>query len=130
MELRFATIVALVLFLTPPVGVFAAVSEFASPAIRPRLHSPEAAVTAFHAAVQRGELSVFGIRLQESMLIARRVAYVYELDGSAPKVTVYSELARPIPIPGEAGCEVRGVSAILDGLGHIVETEAHVWAGD
>jgi hypothetical protein len=90
-------------------------------------HAPAAEAARFRQAVERGELSLMGQRLDGSQVVAVRVEYVYPLDGTAPAVWVYARLAAPLPVPGQTGCEVRGVRVRLGPGGRIIESEAHVW---
>jgi hypothetical protein len=91
-------------------------------------HAPQAEAARFRRAVERGELSVMGQRLEGSQVAPVRVEYVYPLDGSGPAIWVYARLAAPLPVPGQTDCEVQGVRARLGPGGHIIESEAHVWA--
>jgi hypothetical protein len=108
-------------------GTFAHVVEGPLDQIRPQFHSPHEVVEIFLRAVGRGELVVFDRKLNESMLIPVSVEYVYELTSATPRVKVYSKLKQPMPVPGQESCKLRGVSAILDAEGRIIETEAHIW---
>jgi hypothetical protein len=96
--------------------------------ITPKFHQPQEIIESYLKAVDRGEMVVFNTVLNKSMLVPVSVEYVYELDGSVPGIKVYSKLKQPMPVPGQQGCELRAVSAILDADGHIIETEAHIWA--
>lgn len=91
------------------------------------VHEPKEIVEIYLKAVHRGELRVFDRVLDASMLIPSKVEYVYELDSLEPMLRVYSTLKQPMPVPGRQDCRVRAVSSTLDGDGHIVDTEAHVW---
>ena len=95
--------------------------------IRAEFHEPHKVVEIYFQAVGRGELTVFDRTLNKSMLTPVSVEYVYRLDSAIPRVKVYAELKQPIPVPGQESCKLRGVSAILDADGRIVETEAHIW---
>ena len=106
---------------------FAHVVEGPLAGMRPEFHEPQAVIEIYFKAVSRGELVVFEQALDKSMLIPVSVEYVYKLDSPIPRVKVYSELKQRMPVPGQQSCKVRGVSAILDTEGHIVETEAHIW---
>lgn len=90
---------------------------------------PREIVQVYLKAVERGELVVFDQTLDASMLIPVRVEYVYELNNPTPRVKVYAELKQPIAVPGQTDCRARGVSAVLDDAGSIVEVEIHVWTG-
>jgi hypothetical protein len=93
----------------------------------PRFLDPHAVVATYLKAVDRGELTVFARKLDRSMVEPRRVEYAFELESRVPTLRVYAELRRPMAVPNQDDCEVRGVSASLDADGRIVETEAHVW---
>lgn len=98
-----------------------------SPGIKPELKEPQEVIRIYLKAVERGELIIFERKLEKSMLTPIRIEYVYELNNTIVKVKVYSELKKPMPVPGQNRCKLRGVSAILDRDGKIVETEAHIW---
>jgi hypothetical protein len=85
------------------------------------------AVDAFLAAVDRGELQVFGRKLDRSMIVPRHVEYVYAIGNAIPVIKVYATLKSPITAPEHKNCEVRAVSAVLGADDQIVDTEAHVW---
>ena len=88
---------------------------------------PQGVVRAFLTAVDRGELRVFGRKLDRTMIVPVRVEYTYAVDSRVPVIRVYSNLRQPISAPNHKDCEVRGVSAVLNDEGGIIETEAHVW---
>ena len=94
---------------------------------KPEFTDPREVVRIFLKAVDRGELMVFDQKLDRSRIIPVRVEYVYELDSLTSRMKVYSELKHPSPVPDHPDCRLRGVSAILDNYGHIIETVAHVW---
>jgi hypothetical protein len=106
---------------------FAHVVEVTLGQIKPQFQEPHEIVEIYFLAVGRGELVVFGRKLSKSMLIPISVEYVYDLRSAMPRVKVYSKLKQPMPVPGQESCKLRGVSAILDGEGRIIETEAHIW---
>ena len=89
-------------------------------------HKPHEIIEIFYNAVNRGELIVFEQKLDKDMITPFRVEYVYELNGTAPTVIIYSELKTSIPIRLHEGIKLRGISAILDNDGHIIEIRAHV----
>jgi len=99
-----------------------------SPApLAPQFPGPHAVVALFLEAVDRGELQVFEQTLDRTMIVPRRVEYVYDLDTYRPAVKVYADLRRPVAIPGVSDCEVRAVLVTLDAGGAIVDVEVHVW---
>ena len=106
---------------------FAHVVEGPLGQIEPQFREPREIVEMYFQAVDRGELVVFDRKLNKSMLRPISVEYVYELKSDTPRIKVYSELKQPIPMPGQESCKLRGVSAILDAAGRIIETEAHIW---
>jgi hypothetical protein len=93
----------------------------------PRAGEPHQALGTFLAAVDRGELQVFGRKLDRSMIVPQRIEYVYAIDSAIPVIKVYATLKAPIPAPEHKNCEVRAVSAVLDADDRIVDTEVHVW---
>ena len=105
---------------------FASISEQSTNTIKLENHQPKEIIDVFLKAVDRGELIVFEQTIDKSILIPLRVEYVYELNGSQPTVKIYSEIKKLIRIPGHEGIRLRGISAIIDGVGHIVEIRAHV----
>jgi hypothetical protein len=109
---------------------FARVAEQPSCPVEQAFYAPYKIIEVFLRAVNRGELVVFEQTLDESMLIPVRVEYVYELGSTNQRVKVYSELVQPLPVPARESIQFRGVSAILNAEGHIIEVEAHVWAGE
>jgi len=109
--------------------VYAHVTGMSQYPVEHEFDEPREIVQVYLKAVGRGELIVFDQTLDASMLIPVRVEYVYELNNAIPRVKVYAELKQPMPVPGQTDCKVRGVSAVLDDAGSIVEVEIHVWAG-
>jgi hypothetical protein len=89
-------------------------------------HNPIKTLDVFYRAVNRGELIVFDKKIEKSLLIPMQVEYIYKFDGTKPLVKIYSELRYPVPIPQQTGIKLRGISAILDDTGHIIEVRAHV----
>lgn len=95
---------------------------------RPQIEEPENIIQRFNEAVDRGELSVFGRRIERSMIVPRRVEYVYDLASRALLVKVYSSLKTPLPVP-ERECKILALGAIMQD-GRIVEIESHIWMND
>ena len=93
---------------------------------RPKIDDPDKLVHGFLSAVDRGELSIFGRRLERSMIIPVRVEYVYELSSRTTRVKIYSSLKTPMAVPGRPDCQVRSVSTVMEG-GKIIEIESHIW---
>lgn len=108
----------------------ARIAEEPSCPVEQAFYAPYKIIEVFLRAVNRGELVVFEQTLDESMLVPVRVEYVYELGSTDQRVRVYSELTQPLPVPARESMQFRGVSAILNAEGHIIEVEAHVWAGE
>ena len=92
----------------------------------PRIEDPGSLVDRFLQAVDRGELQVFGQRLDRSMIVPVRVEYVYALADRTMRIKVYSNLNAPMPVPGQDDCRILGVSAVME-EGTITEIESHVW---
>jgi hypothetical protein len=88
---------------------------------------PRAVIGTYLKAVDRGELEVFDRKLDRSMIIPTRVEYVYDLESPTPQIKVHADIKQPMSVPDHGDCEIRGVTAILNRDGQIVETEAHVW---
>jgi hypothetical protein len=97
------------------------------PSIRYEFTGPSKVIEIYLQAVDRGELLVFDKKIDRSVLIPRSVEYIYVIGYAKPRVKVYAELSRPLPLPGQDGYKIRAVSASLDTQGHIIKTEAHVW---
>jgi len=95
---------------------------------RPAFDDPDTLVHDYLKAVDRGELVVFGRRLERAMLVPNRVEYVYELSSRTTRVRIHSNLKEALPVPGQPDCMVRSVSAVIED-GHIIEAESHVWIG-
>ncbi|MDH5766530.1 MAG: hypothetical protein OEZ38_10990 [Gammaproteobacteria bacterium] len=91
-------------------------------------HEPGKVIDRYFKALDKESLTVLGHRLDKSMLVPVRVEYVYELNSTAPKIKVYSNIKQPVIVTGTTNCKLRGVSANLDNEGNIIETEAHVWS--
>ena len=95
---------------------------------RPAFDDPDTLVNDYLKAVDRGELVVFGRRLERAMLVPNRVEYVYELSSRTTRVRIHSNLKEALPVPGQPDCTVRSVSAVIED-GRIIEAESHVWIG-
>ena len=120
-------LMAVVVVVAYSIFSFAAIYEQPTNIIKQEKHEPLKIIEIFYKAVDRGELIVFEQILDRTVLIPLRVEYVYELDGSKPIVKIYSEIKKPMPIAEHGGILLRGISAILDGDGHIIEIRAHVF---
>lgn len=118
-------IVLALLAALPGAGDAAVPGHLAAPDA-PRLEDPDRLVAQFLAAVDRGELVVFGHTLSRAMLDPARVEYSYDLATRSTRIRVHAALFAPLPVPGRTNCEVRAVSAVIQG-GRITEIESHVW---
>ena len=87
---------------------------------------PEKIMSQYYLAVDRGELVVFGVQLERSMLIPVHVDYVYPVNGKTARVKVYARLKNPMRIPEQGNNMFTGVCAFIDMFGKITETEAHI----
>lgn len=92
----------------------------------PRIEDPDQLVHRYLQAVDRGELEIFGQKLDRSMIVPARVEYVYELSSQTTRIKVHSNLKTPLPVPGRSDCRILGVSAVME-EGMITEIESHVW---
>ena len=92
----------------------------------PRIEDPDSLVHRYLQAVDRGELVIFGRKLDRSMIVPIRIEYVYELSSRTTRIKVHSNLKAPLPVPGQRDCQVLTVSAVMAD-GHISEIESHVW---
>lgn len=102
------------------------VSEHLINAAAPKIEDPDTVVQRYLAAVDRGELEIFGLKLDRSMLNPVRVEYVYDLSSRTTRIKILSNLKQPLPVPGELGCQILSVGAEMEN-GHITEIESHVW---
>ena len=127
MKAGLCSLIIFIMFILGNAPGYGYVEEKQSARIKPEFHEPQAVVELYLKAVARGELVVFDKMLTGSLLVPVSVEYVYDLDNAIPEIKVYSKLKQPMPVPGQRGCELRAVSAIIDAAGHIVETEAHIW---
>jgi hypothetical protein len=93
----------------------------------PSAPEPSAILAAFLEAVDRGELMVFEQRLGRSMIVPRRIEYLFGLEDFSLTVRVYADLREPMAVPGRTDCRARAVAAVVDPSGRIVDTEVHVW---
>jgi len=126
-RVSYFVIIAFVMFIAGSGDIFSRVVELPSDRIKSQFHEPYKVVERYFQAVGRGELVVFDRKLNKSMLVPVEVEYVYKLYSAIPRIKVYSELKEPMPVPGQENYKLRGVSAILDDDGQIIETEAHIW---
>lgn len=96
--------------------------------------NPDEVTRIFLEAVDRGELMVFNIKIDSSMIIPLQVEYIYALEDITPRIKtykVYSKLKQPLAIPGQQGDGIPRISAIgvvLDYAGNIISTESHIWS--
>ncbi len=88
--------------------------------------SPKKILLQYYEAVDRGELVVFGIQFDRTMLIPVHVDYVYPVNGQTARVKVYAKLKKPLLIPEQNNNKFTAVCAVLDVFGNIIETEAHI----
>lgn len=88
--------------------------------------APEKIMSQYYLAVDRGELVVFGVQLERSMLVPVHVDYVYPVNGQTARVKVYARLKNPMRIPEQGNNMFTGVCAFIDMFGKITETEAHI----
>jgi|APFre7841882724_1041349.scaffolds.fasta_scaffold50850_3 hypothetical protein len=91
-----------------------------------KIEDPDTVVQRYLAAVERGELEIFGLKIERSMLNPVRVEYVYDLSNRTTLIKVHSNLKQPLPVPGQRGCQILSVGAVMED-GHITEIESHVW---
>jgi len=98
------------------------------PPSAPVLEMPHDAVAVYLAAVDRGELQVFGQRLDRTMIEPERVEFVFDLMRKSAYVRIYSRVKVLLPVPEQTDLQIRGVSTIIGDEGNIIGTEAHVWA--
>jgi len=93
----------------------------------PVLEMPHDAVAVYLAAVDRGELRVFGRRLDRTMIEPELVEFVFDLVRKSAYVRIYSRVKVLLPVPEQTDFQIRGVSSIIGDEGNIIDTEAHVW---
>ena len=83
-------------------------------------------LTLFLAAVDRGELSLFGVTLQRDQVTPARVELVLDLRTGATTRKVYAEIDEPLPCPGHPEYVIEGITATLTAENRIGQTEAHL----
>ena len=127
MNRRNLLVIVVLVIVAYSIFSFASIYEQPTNIIKLEKREPHKIIEIFYKAVDRGELIVFEQTLDRTVFIPLRVEYVYELDGSKPTVKIYLEIKKPIPIADHEGILLRGISAILDGSGHIIEIRAHVF---
>jgi hypothetical protein len=127
MKPRYFSLLVFVIIMIGGKNAFTHILEQPTAPVKPEFSEPHEVIGTYLNAVNRGELIVLDRKIEKSMLIPIRVEYVYELDSAIPRIKVYSKLKQPIPVPGQENCNIKGVSAILDINGSIIETEAHIW---
>ena len=127
MKPRYFSLLVFVIIMIGGKNAFTHILEQPTAPVKPEFSEPHEVIGTYLNAVNRGELIVLDRKIEKSMLIPIRVEYVYELDSAIPRIKVYSKLKKPIPVPGQENCNIKGVSAILDINGSIIETEAHIW---
>lgn len=92
----------------------------------PRFAPPREIVARYMAAVDRGELTVFGRTLDRSMIEPASVEYVFDLETGVSRIRIFSKIQTPIYLPGIEGCKLYGISAVISFDGRILETEVHL----
>lgn len=92
----------------------------------PKIEDPDTVVQRYLIVVDQGELEIFGLKLDRSMLDPVRVEYVFDLLSRTTRIKIHSNLKEPLPVPGQPGCRILSVGAELED-GHITEIESHVW---
>ncbi len=91
-----------------------------------KFDDPDSLLQKYLDAVDRGELTVFGIPLARAMIVPVSVEYVYDLASRTMQIKVHAHLKTPLPVPGHSDCRIVAVSAMLED-GSIGEIESHVW---
>lgn len=84
-------------------------------------------LSAYMAAVGRGELVMFGVVLAPEDITPIRVELSLDINSGVTSKTVYSELNTPFPCPRNREFLVRGVTATLTDDNGIGETAAHLY---
>lgn len=95
--------------------------------VPPEVQDKYKIVRLFLKEVDRGKVILFGRRFDRSMLNPTRVEYVYDLNTDTPEIRVYSEVTKPMAIPGIDTCELRAVSAVMSPAGKIITIRVHLW---
>ena len=83
-------------------------------------------LSAFLAAVDRGELSLFGVQLTRDDLAPVRVELVLEIGSGLTSKSVYSRLKTPFPYPGYPDFSIDSITATLTEDDCIGETTVHL----
>jgi hypothetical protein len=92
----------------------------------PKIEDPDSVVHRYLEAVDRGELEIFGQKVDRAMIVPTRVEYAYDLSSRETQIRVHANLKEPLPVPGRLDCQILSVSASLED-GHITVIESHVW---
>ena len=80
----------------------------------------------FLKAVEKGQLIVFDKIIDKESIKPLSVEYVYKADVSSPTVKVYSLLNKTMHHPTVPSYQIKGITAIIDQHGEIIETIVHV----
>ena len=89
---------------------------------------PYQQLTRFLNAVDRGELTIYGQVIDQSMLQPRHVDYEYRFDTMTMSVKIYAKLMHPISVPELEQMRIIGVSVFLNLEGEIENVLVHVEA--
>lgn len=79
----------------------------------------------FLESVGKGELVLFDRVIEQTAIQPERVEYVYSLDEQMPIVKVYAVMKDLMYLPTAPEIRVKGISAIINSQGRIVEVVAH-----
>jgi hypothetical protein len=93
---------------------------------QPAIEDPDRLVDAFLKAVDRGELTIYGLTLTRERINPTQVEYVYDLLSRKTKLRIHATLKEPLRLPDQPGCRILCISAEMED-GRIVEIESHVW---
>lgn len=94
----------------------------------PEFKEPFEVIQSFLNAVDRGELTLYGLTIEQSMLEPKLVEYVYQLDSMTRSVKIYSRLRQALSVPELKRVKIIGISVYLDQDNSISEVLVHVEA--
>jgi len=78
-------------------------------------------IEVFYEAVDRGELAVYELKIDRSMIKPIEITYSYDLKGYQNTVLVVSDMTKRVICPYSKQFYIKSVTARLNNQGHIVE---------
>ena len=78
-------------------------------------------IEVFYQAVDRGELTIYKLKINRSMIKPVEITYSYDLQGHQNRVLVISDVTKRLICPFSKDFYINSVTAKLNSQGHIVE---------